>query len=401
MRIATAATQGRHDDEAIAGACRELARELGGQPDFVVAYHTSSERNADVETAISTNLRRSVLIGSTSCRGAMTDRGLYGFGDFGLGLWGLRDAGGAYGAGFAVLGDDPKGASCRALEEALAKAGRPGETPEFVWIHATPGDEEAVLTGLDSVLGCHVPIAGGSTADEAIAGEWSCFTSDRQGGRAVSVAVMFPSTSVAYAFQSGYSPTGKSGIVTRADGRTIIEIDSEPAAAVYNRWTNGVIDGACANGGNILTLTTLHPLGREVGRIGEGSTAIPYYNLLHPECVTENRGLTIFARASEGERLHLMTGSTQSLIGRGGRVVADALRNGSLDDSQIAGGLVVFCAGCMLTIGEQMSQVVEVFGRAFKGRPFLGGFTFGEQGCFVGGENRHGNLMISVALFAA
>ena len=36
---------------------------------------------------------------------------------------------------------------------------------------------------------------------------------------------------------------------------------------------------------------------------------------------------------------------------------------------------------------------------ALPGIPFLGSFTFGEQGCFPGGENRHGNLMISVLLF--
>ena len=57
MRIATAATQGRHDDEAIAGACRELARELGGQPDFVVAYHISSERSRDGDLRKSPPLR--------------------------------------------------------------------------------------------------------------------------------------------------------------------------------------------------------------------------------------------------------------------------------------------------------------------------------------------------------
>jgi hypothetical protein len=35
------------------------------------------------------------------------------------------------------------------------------------------------------------------------------------------------------------------------------------------------------------------------------------------------------------------------------------------------------------------------------GKPFLGAFTFGEQGCFVGGENRHGNLMIATLVFGS
>ena len=285
---------------------------------------------------------------------------------------------------------------------ALDQAERPGETPALVWVHATPGDEEAVLASLDLALGSHVPIAGGSPADEAIAGQWSCFTNRHRGARAVAVAVMFPSTAIAisYAFQSGYSPSGQSGVVTRAKGRVIAEIDGEPAASVYNRWSGARIASALPGGGNILALTSLTPLACEVGRIGAGAEAIPYYKLLHPDSVTPDGQLTLFAGVAEGERLHFMTGSTESLIARGGRVVASALKSGEFDLSRVAGALVIFCAGCMLTIGEKMPEVAEVFDRAFEGRPFLGGFTFGEQGCFLGGENRHGNLMVSVVLFA-
>jgi hypothetical protein len=55
----------------------------------------------------------------------------------------------------------------------------------------------------------------------------------------------------------------------------------------------------------------------------------------------------------------------------------------------------------MLGIQPRMQEVVESLRGALGERPFLGTFTFGEQGCFVGGENRHGNLMISVLTFGA
>ena len=74
------------------------------------------------------------------------------------------------------------------------------------------------------------------------------------------------------------------------------------------------------------------------------------------------------------------------------------LEQAGLQSSQVAGALVIFCAGCMLTVREQMDAVVDSLKRALPGVPFLGSFTFGEQGCLVGGENRHGNLMISVTL---
>jgi hypothetical protein len=400
MRIATTSVDGGHDKDAIAAACGKLIADLGGPPDLVIAYHSSCDNNVGIERLLAANFVGSALIGTTSCRGAMTDTGLHGFGHFGLGLWGISDSTGAYGTGFAELGDDPQAGARAALDMALANAGRPGETPDLVWVHATPGDEEMVLAGLDSALGGHVPIAGGSSADETIEGYWSSFTNEGQGSRVVTLAVLFPSTAMTYAFQSGYSPTQKSGIVTRAQGRVIFEIDGEAAADVYDRWSGGLIKDALPTAASVLGRTTLHPLGREVGRIG-GSAGIPYYNLLHPEAVTRDRGLKLFANVVEGERLHFMSGSTEGLIARGGRVVADALQNGGLDAAQIAGGLVIFCAGCMLTVGERMPEVAAEFRRALEGRPFLGGFTFGEQGCFIGGENRHGNLMISVALFAA
>jgi hypothetical protein len=72
-----------------------------------------------------------------------------------------------------------------------------------------------------------------------------------------------------------------------------------------------------------------------------------------------------------------------------------------LAPDSIAGALVIYCAGCMLGIQPRMQEVVESLRGALGERPFLGTFTFGEQGCFVGGENRHGNLMISVLTFGA
>jgi len=43
-----------------------------------------------------------------------------------------------------------------------------------------------------------------------------------------------------------------------------------------------------------------------------------------------------------------------------------------------------------------MAAAQEGLRQALGGRPFLGNFTFGEQGAFLDKQNRHGNLMISV-----
>lgn len=55
----------------------------------------------------------------------------------------------------------------------------------------------------------------------------------------------------------------------------------------------------------------------------------------------------------------------------------------------------------MLAVQPRMEEVAQALRGALPGVPFLGGFTFGEQGRSVTGANLHGNLMISVIVFGA
>jgi hypothetical protein len=123
--------------------------------------------------------------------------------------------------------------------------------------------------------------------------------------------------------------------------------------------------------------------------------------MLHPDGVRSDGALTLFSNVQEGEQLTLMIGTQASLIERAGEVAQSALGMHSLSKSEIAGALVTYCAGCMLTVKEQMAEVVGGLNRALDGAPFLGNFTFGEQGCFSDYTNRHANLMISALVFTS
>jgi hypothetical protein len=52
----------------------------------------------------------------------------------------------------------------------------------------------------------------------------------------------------------------------------------------------------------------------------------------------------------------------------------------------------------MLAVDDQMPEVANTVLRAFGGMPFIGCFTFGEQGLMLD-RNVHGNLMISAIAF--
>jgi hypothetical protein len=393
MRAATTHSTDSDTDVAVAEAYAALARELGGPPDWLFVQSSVRHPLAALQRAVAATGARAIH-GGSSCLGVMTQAGVHG--DAGLGLFGLRDEHGGFGVGLAPLGDDPAAGAGLALQRAIDASGRQGEVPALVWVTSAPGHEEACIAGIEAVIGREVPIVGGSAADDAVAGGWYQFTRDAGDTGGIVVSALYPGAAVASAFQSGYSPTTHIGRVTRADRRSLQEIDGRPAAAVYDAWSGGALASALPGGGSVLATTTLFPIGRRVGDVG----GEPYFRLAHPESVGPGGDLRLFADFAEGDELVLMQGSIDALLTRAGRVADDALSLAQLTPHGAAGALVIFCAGCMLTVRDQLPRVVAGLNQALAGVPFLGCFTFGEQGCFVGGENRHGNLMISVTVFA-
>lgn len=387
MRSASAHSVERDTAQAAREAYATVVEALGGPPDWLFVQSTEAHAGDDVRRAL-VELGAPVAHGSSSSAAVMTDAGVH---DRGLALLGVHDPAGAYGVGSADLGTDAQAAGERAVSAAIDDAGRPGEVPMLVWMTASPGREEACIAGIEAVVGPDVPIVGGSAADDAIAGRWYQWTRATTHSEAVVVSALYPSGRVASAFQSGYTPTTRSGKVTQAHDRAILEIDGRPAAEIYDRWTEGAI-AAARGGGNVLAESTLLPLGRRVGGIGE----VASYRLAHPALVRPDGAIELFASFEVGDELVLMHGTHEALASRAERVATDALAFAGVDRQAVAGALVVFCAGCMLALRSQLDAIAAGLRAALGGAPFVGCFTFGEQGCFVGGENRHGNLMISV-----
>src|SRR3546814_18769842 len=94
-----------------------------------------------------------------------------------------------------------------------------------------------------------------------------------------------------------------------------------------------------------------------------------------------------------------MRGSAESLVKRAGLVVSDACTMSGRPPGEMRGGLVIYCGGCMLHVRDRMDDVVDEVRRAMPGAPFLGAFTFGEQGAIVDNCHRNGNLMVSALTF--
>jgi hypothetical protein len=378
------------------------ARSAGAH--FVYAFYGCDHDDNALLSFLRQRFPRAAVLGGTSCAGVMTEKRLWGAGSIGLLL--IDDPAGDYGVASAPLGDDPAATAERLLRAALENARCPGELPELIWVYQAPGHEEDVIAGLQRIVADRCPIIGGSSADNTVAGYWRQLGTDGILTDGLVVGVLFPSGGIGCAFQGGYEPAGPQGVVTRVDpgrpgpglaqnrGRKIISIDHKPAAAVYNEWIGHALNDKMANGGNVLLETTMFPIAIDAGHVD----GIPRFLLVHPESITPDGALVTFAAIEEGTRIHSMRGDKNRLVQRAGHVAGEAtsLLSGGAD--RLAGGLVIYCAGCMLAVGDQMPDVTREICRGFPKAPFLGCFTFGEQGRLVD-HNMHGNLMISAIAF--
>lgn len=380
---------------ALKDAYADLEKKLGGSPTWLAVHGTYQHPGEVIITTLRTLAPGVPFQGGTSCLGVMTEAGFHSDDGVGLGLFGIRDPEGVYSVGYSEPQANSQQTGRAAITNALQKAGK-NNPPALIWITCAPGDEEGILAGIEEGLaGANVPIIGGSSADNSIEAKWYQLTNGQVLRNGVVVTAMYPSKPVRYAFDNGYTPTSCEGIITKASGRTIYTINHRPAADVYNEWTAGLITGYL-DGGNILAASTLHPLGRRA----IWTRSATFYQLSHPRAVLENRALSLFTRAEPGEKIFLMEGSVKDLVYRVNRVTSRALAGIPAPDRQVAGALIIYCAGCMMAVKNEMQELAGQFHEALAGQPFLGLFTFGEQGCaLLLGENSHANLMMSTIVF--
>lgn len=296
---------------------------------------------------------------------------------------------------FPVLKNCTEANASEKVKEAAKEISDKLGKPSVILMHATPGFEERILEGISDVFGNDVPVYGGSAGDDDLTGKWEVFLN----GESVNSGFLLVGfTGKAFGhFLSGYLPTDKKGVITKAKGRVVYEIDGKPAAIVYNEWTNGLIEKYLDKGGVVLAETTLRPVGRVIGK----TFGVPKYLLSHPHMIIpENKALTFFTEFNEGDEIILMSGTKEALIKRTRQVADMSLRGKNFKG--LKGSILIYCAGCVGVVMDEVNKTIENYKEIVgEGIPFIGCATFGEQGCFLPErENRHGNLMVNTIIFA-
>ncbi|MBE1299030.1 MAG: hypothetical protein GJ680_03860 [Alteromonadaceae bacterium] len=383
--------------EAIIADMSNQLQSLGYTPSLVIGYfNTEHSVNALRETLV--NLVDCPFMLTSSCSGALGSDGDKYASKNDLVLFCLEDSEGHYGVGVASIGkSDPQQAAQQALLNALENSGLEYESPALIWCALPPGEEEAILAGFADIAGSKIPVFGGSGADNDISGNWQFASREQSGSDLVMVSVLHTSKPLGMSYSSGYKPSDKTCKVTEAHGRELTSINGQSAADYYDALTGGSISAKLeGDDRSVLAETTLSPLGHEVS-ISHG---VPEYLLSHPSDVTEQGGLSLFTEVSADTEFTLMEGSVESLAVRAEKVVANAIELLPIS-SEPVGVLMIYCAGCMLAIGDEVDTMLGHVRKGIDGIPVVAAYTFGEQGQFLDKQNRHGNLMISAVVFGS
>ena len=390
-----------NDDEsiAVAEAVSSVRAQLGGKPpEFAILFSTVGYDSDTVLREVRRLLPGVPVYGGTSCLAVQTREGFHTGAKGSLALLAVAAEDITFGVGGVSIDDfsSAKAAGKAAIQAAIDATGEEG-TPKLVLITGSVGHEEELLAGIEEVIGKDVPVLGGSAGDNTITGEWKQFANEHVYSNGISLAVIYTDLKVGWAYEAGYLRSEGRGTITRAEGRTIYEIDNRAAAEVYNEWTGGtVVAEELETGGSILSDASYYPLAKVIKKEGQ-----EYTLSIHPLSINAtDHSLEVFANVEEGDKVMLMHGDWELLLNRALTTPTKALESESLSREDVTFGIYTFCAGSMLAIPEdERPKMPGLVQTAIGDAPFIGTFTFGEQGHIRGVGNLHGNLVNSMIVF--
>jgi hypothetical protein len=374
-----------------------------GKAELIMTFYTPQHAAANVLSAIRAKEGPSQrVIGVSSFDGILTSEGFHTSPEGVVGVLAMRVPGMKLGVGGASFDEAAGGESARlAFKRAVADAGSPKQRPSMVLLFANRGTEEAMLAALTQEIGPDVPLVGGTAAGRAAdiaqkrdALAWSTIANGQNMSTGAAVAVFYDQQQFAYSFGGGFNRVAtKQGVITDSDARLIRTIDGRPAFEVYDEWVGGAGSEAKARGEQF----TAAWLVKHVSNNG-----VFHDQFVHVFTRDNSPPGALFtdANVANGEVVYPSEGTWNILMNRFAVMPREARR--AANNMSAALGLFIYCAGALKTIpDDQRNNMSYLVSQSIGDLPWLGIFSWGEQGHVPGVGNLHGNLMASTLLFPA
>ena len=266
------------------------------------------------------------------------------------------------------LGTDVTAGAGSAARQAVEEATRKTDKSPALLI-ATPTIEQfdptAITVAIGEILGSGVPVIGGGAApDFPMAVPWvggRQFYGDQVLTNAVPVLLVSGPLKVSVGVAHGWSPVGKTAVVTRSDDAKVYEIDGAPILDFYHRYLGVGSEPALAN--------PLAILDDDTGQ----------YYLRAPLEYNESDGsATFFGSVPQGATVQLAMATTEEILRGTEASLADAIA-GFPGETAPEGALIASCAVRNFLLGTRASGEIERI-RAGLGQdvPVSGFYAFGE-----------------------
>lgn len=231
------------------------------------------------------------------------------------------------------------------------------------------GNGCAIIEGIASVLGDHIPVTGGAAGDNGQFIKTLQFGGGRIYTDAVCGIAFYGDFQLGTGLDSGWTPIGVPKQVTKARGRIVYELNGEPALNVYERFLGN-------HAHKLPAIGVEYPLGFR--KPSNSATAEDLYVLRATMSVDRKaRSITFAGEIPEGALVNLTCGDNASIL----EAAETAARQARSAFGHVTPE-IIFCYSCMarkIVLGshteEEIRRVQAEFGSQV---PLIGFYTYGE-----------------------
>ena len=216
---------------------------------------------------------------------------------------------------------------------------------------------------------------GGGSADNLHFKKSVQILNDQVHRDAITGALIASDSPQGISLRHGWEPTGRNLVVTKAEGKTVKELDGQPALELYMNSLNEDVKNFDFS--QFYGFASGHPLGIPMAT-GEYIVRDPL------SASVEDNSITFVSEVPENSIVRIMAGSKESLLAASSEAASEAKE--ALDGKSPALILIADCVSRLLYLGDHAQTEISAIGTSLGGDvPMLGFFSFGEIGIEKGG----------------
>jgi hypothetical protein len=298
------------------------------------------------------------------------------------------------------VGADGRGAGAAAatqaldaLEHAVGDA-RPERTAIVVLPDAIKGNACDVVRGVDAAVGAGLRLVGGGAGDNLQFKQTWQFAGDRVVDDSVLAVALAAPSPLGIALRHGCLPWGRPMKVTRVTGRTVHDLDWQPAFSRYADVARELGAAPIARD-NFVAFAMLHPFGIPHGE--------EHYVLRSPLLLGESGDIGCCSDLPGDGVMRIMSGDRASLLSAARE--AGAAARASLSGSTPAAALVFACVSRDFVVGHDGDELSAEIRAVREGLgadvPIFGCLTFGQIGALAGGAPQFHSKSVQVCAVPA